>query len=248
MSLLPATNPANVFFETQLIEEAPAKPYREGRRLGNRITCGVPVAYDLAALYADVGRELPFEVRTQLDQHEFWLLRLVCTLHIEPGSAVSWADFAVTFAHHPEIPQTAVILNEIGTTVIVLVDPADPPIAYDLYPKQVTDKVQVEHTVEISPSLKFGEISVSPGKDALTLKYEKLYPRITAHGKRESEIYWRFTPGTGSKVEEGIKEMDVIVRKRQGVAVQGTIRITGRGRRWGIIPDPVALDRQQFYF
>ena len=248
MSLLPATNPANTLFETQLIEEAPSDPHRKGRRLGNRITCGVPVAYDLAALYADMDRQLPFEVRTQLDQYQFWLLRLVCTLHSEPGSAVSWADFAVTFAHRPEIPEMAVILSEIGTIAIVLVDPAEPPIAYDLYPKRVTDKAQVEHTVEISPSLEFGEISVGLGKDALTLKYEELHPRITAYGKRESEIYWRFAPGTGNKVEEGIKEMDVIVRKRRGAAVQGTIRIKGRGWRWGIIPDPVAIDRQQFYF
>jgi hypothetical protein len=235
---IPSTDPTKVLFETQLVEESDRGATRTGQQLGNRVTFGIPSIYDLAALFEESGKKLPFDFRNQLGDYELRLIRLVCTLHVEPRSAVSWIEIHVA-------------LNEEGLTSpggIAVGDPADPPLVYDLYPIAVTDKVQVEHLTKIAPTLKFKEVEAAVGEDALTLRYERLEPRITAFGKGEQAAYWKFTPGSADRVSEGIKEMDLIVRKRRGTRGRATIRIQGRGRRWGIFPESVSNSDQQFHF
>lgn len=235
LEMIPAADPNQVLFEARLIEESDAGPTRDGQRLGSRVSFGVPSIHDLAALFADSGKTLPYDFKTQLAQYEFQLVRLVCTLHVAPRSEVSWIEIHMALADDGAPPRG-----------IATADPADPPLVYDLYPIAVTDKVQVDHCTKIAPTLKFKEVQASIGEDALTLRYERLEPKITAFGKGEQASYWRFTPGLEDRVPAGIKEMDLIVRKRRGTKVRATVRIQGRGRRWGIFPDPVSDNDQQF--
>jgi hypothetical protein len=237
---IPGADPNQLLFETRLIEEAEesyAGPTRDGQRLGSRVSFGMPAIHDLAALFTDGGKQLPYDFKTQLAKYEFQLVRLVCTLHVAPRSEVSWIEIHVALAEDGAAPPRGIATG----------DPADPPLVYDLYPMAVTDKVQVEHSTKIAPTLKFKEVQASIGEDALTLRYERLEPRITAFGKGEPTSYWRFTPGLNNHVPAGIKEMDMIVRKRRGTRVCATVRIQGRGRRWGIFPDPVSDNDQQFH-
>lgn len=235
--LIQPADPDAVAFETQMTEDPSAPVTRDGRRLGNRITFGEPVVHDLEALWALMGSGPPFEVRGQLAAYEFWLVRLVCTLHLADNSAVSWFEVRVRFAD-----------DGAGARSALASDPADPPVAYDLFPLHVTDEVELEHTNKISPSFKFQNVTASLGEDALTLRYRRLEPRITAFGKLESSIYWRFTPGAQSEVAEGIKEMDVIVRRRRKRRVAATVLVEGRGRKWGLLPAPVEISDCRFSF
>lgn len=237
MKTLPAADPRKVLFETRLVEEDISEPRRDGRLLGSRITFGEPAVYDLAQLVKEAGGDPGFEIRSQLDRYEFRLVRLVSTLHVEPRSALSWLEIHVTLAP---------ARRRLGNGGLLTEDPADPPIAYDLYPLQVVDKVQVEHTAKISASFKFNEVTASLGEDALAVRYERLEPKITAYGKRETAVYWRCLPGTSREVAAGVREMDLIVRKSRGVPVRATILAKGGGRQWGIFPDPVAVEGQQF--
>lgn len=237
---IPSADPIRLLFETQLLEEneeSYAGPSRDGQRLGSRVSFGMPSVHDLAALFADDGKQLPYDFKTQLAQYEFQLVRLVCTLHVAPRSEVSWIEIHVALAEDGAGPPRRITPG----------DPADPPLVYDLYPMAVTDQVQVDHSMKIAPTLKFKEVEASIGEDALTLRYERLEPRITAFGKGEQTSYWRFTPGLADQVPPGIKEMDMIVRKRRGTRVRATVRIHGRGRRWGIFPGPVSDNDQQFH-
>lgn len=237
MKTIPAADPTKILFETRLIEEEEGEPMRGGRRLGSRISFGEPRVYDLAQLIQETGLDPGYEIRSQLDRYEFRLVRLVATLHAEPRSAVSWLEVHVALAPAREQP---------GRGGVVTMDPADPPIAHDLYPLQVVDKAQVEHTAKISPSFKFKEVEVGLGEDSLTLRYERLEPKITAYGKRETAVYWRYTPGTAREVAGGVREMDLVVRRPRGVPVRATILAKGSGRQWGIFPEPVAIEGQQF--
>ena len=150
---------------------------------------------------------------------------------------MSWIEIHVALADDCTVPPGSIAIG----------DPADPPLVYDLYPMAVTDKTQVEHCTKIAPSLKFKDFEASIGEDSLTLRYERLEPKITAFGKGEQASYWRFTPGLDDGVPAGIKEMDLIVRKRREARVRATVRIEGRGRRWGIFPEPVSDNDQQFH-
>jgi hypothetical protein len=106
--------------------------------------------------------------------------------------------------------------------------------------------VEIERTAKISPAFKFMDVSVSVGESSLVTKYVRLEPKITAYGKRESSPYWRYTPGSGSEVVGGVREMDVIVRRPRGVPVKAAIVAQGNGRQWGIFADPVGVRRQGF--
>jgi hypothetical protein len=256
MPILTGSDPARVLFETQLVEEDtgdPSDPYRKQRRTGNRITCNEPVAYDLLAAYRATNREPAFEIVCQLDQYEFWLLRLSCTLHPDALSYISSFDVNVSFVYPSALPPAALMLNPAGLTLLSQADPSVPfeyPIAYTLYPELIVDEVEVEHTREISPELEFGEVvSVKlSGKEAVTTKYKKMYPRIRAYGKRRGECYWRFTPGNGNKVEEGDKDLDLIVRKRRGALVRAEVAIEGQGWQFGVFPKDIPADKRQVYF
>jgi hypothetical protein len=237
MNTLPAADPRNILFETRLVEEEDGEPRGDGRRLGSRVSFGEPAVYDLLSLAKETGADPGFEIRSQLDRYEFRLVRLISTLHVEPRSAVGWLEIHVALAPAPSGAERGGVLAD---------DPADPPIAYDLYPLQVVDKVQVEHTAKISPSFQFKEITASLGEDALTVRYERLEPRITAYGRRETTPYWRYTPGTARDVAGGVREMDLIVRRPRGVPVRATILAKGSGRQWGIFPAPVTIEGQQF--
>lgn len=237
MILIPPADPGRIQFETELIEQAgPAS--RTGQRLGNRISFGEPRVHDLAELCREGVVAAALEWRREGGAHEFWLLRLVCTLHPCADAKVDW--FEVHIALREARPG--------GLAGIDTSDPADPPLVHDLYPSAVADTVQVEHTARIAPSLKFMEVTASPGEDSLALRYRQLEPRITAFGRLEPEAYWRFTPGAGTSVAEGIKEMDLIVRRRRGTRVAATVRVEGRGRRWGVFPRPPQPDDQRFEF
>jgi hypothetical protein len=235
MAEIPSAKAAGVRFEINLLEEADGTR-RSGLRRGNRISFGAPAIYDLLALLAANGAEVPYDLRRERDRYEFWLLRLACTLHPSPGSALSWFDLQVAL----EEAAAGTGLDE--------TDPADPPLAYDLYPSEVTDKVRVQHTARIAPRLEFEEVTASLGEDALTLRYQRLEPRITAFGKREQRAYWRFAPGAGHHVAEGIKEMDLIVRRRRGTRVRATLLVAGRGLLWGVLTNPPQLADQRFEF
>ena len=247
MPLLAAPNPAHPWFNTQ-IEEGPGEPERTGRRLGDRISIGEIVAYDLVQQYAAIKRPLQLDVRGQIDRFEFLVLQFVCTLHPDNLSGVSWFDFMVSFAYPTEVPRSARLLTQVSPVARVLTDVGAPPIAYDLYPSEVSDAVQTEHTVKISPELKFGEVATIAGEDAVTLKFQKLYPRISAHGRRDSEIYWRYMPGSDDSVPSGDKDMAVIVRRQRGIPVLGSIRVRGRGWRYGIVPDAGEREYWTFLF
>jgi hypothetical protein len=240
---IPAADPTRVRFTTELIEQADAvggealpletsEAVRgEGLRHGNRISFGDPAVHDLAALWRESPGGLPQDLRRQSGSYEFWLLRLVCTLHPSPGSAVDWFELHIA-------------LGDVRPDA----DPADPPLVYDLYPTAVTDRVEVRHTAKLAPSLEFMAAKASLGEDALTLCYQRLEPRITAFGRLEQEAYWRFAPGAGAQVSEGIKEVDLVVRRRRGARVQANVTVKGRGRWWGVFANPPQVSDQRFEF
>lgn len=223
---IPAAHADRVFFETQLVEEGQGEARRDGRRVGSRLTFGEPAIYDLVDLMKAQGSEPGFEITSQLDRYEFLLLRLVTTLHVASNAAVSW------FEVHVELGGSGVAGHD--------------PIVHDLYPLLVEDKVELERTAKISPSLKFMDVAVSLGEGSVATKYVRLDPKITAYGKRESKAYWSFTPGSGSEVAGGIKEMDLIVRRFRAIPAHATIFAKGIGRQWGIFENDVNLEHQRF--
>jgi len=237
--IIERASPSQVQFETRLSEQVSATAERGeggGRGRGNRLTCGVPRIFDLADLYAGLDKAPSPELAKEMESHEFWLVRLVFTLHDARSSAVSWLEFHVALDYLVGTPDGAAPAF-----------PSSSPIVHDLFPLRETDKVKAKRTNQLSAKLTFEPIAEGSAESALVLEYERLIPIITAYGKRESAVYWRFLPGAaGNAVQPGIKEMDMIVRRDPGRRVQCTIEVRGAGRRWGLFPDSVAPAERTF--
>ncbi len=250
MTLIPALDSEQILFETHVKEESPSEPHRKGLHVGNRLTCALPVALDLIEFYAESNQQLPPDIKLQTQEYEFWLLRLGWTLHPASHASVDWVEFRVETGYYTFIPASIPrnhLLRHFDETISSPDAGIGLPVAYDLYPVKVTDEKQIEQTVKLSPSLKFQGVSVSPGEAGIAVKYKQLCPKITAYGGGEAEFYWRFLPGTGDTVEEGFKEMDVILKKKRNTIVGGKILMKGKGTKWGIIPDNEEPEATMFY-
>ena len=246
MPELVSANPSDVIFESHLV--ANAGTTREKQSIGSRVTCGRPIAYNLLELYAAKEETLPANIRLELETYDFWLIRMVCTLHEKRGSSIADMRFKVDFIY--ESPSDADILLNHGIKDVSLPETVvgDMPMAYDLSPADVKDETAVTATSTITANFSFGDIGTELGKDEVTLNYKQHKPRITAFGKHESHIYWRFRPGNARAVETGIKEMDAIIRKHRDAPVKGQIHVEGRGRQWGIFRTTATYRGHEFYF
>jgi hypothetical protein len=245
MAMLPSADPNQVLFETQIVEEN-GVVMRDGNRLGNRVTFGEPYACDLAAYFAAEKRQLAYPITDQLGSYDFWLLRLVCTLHPSGRLRVRWFELQVNLVYPPALPQNARMLNRKGATLLSS-SRSEQPTVFALYPSKVVDEVDIEHTVEISPELQIAPYKLA-GKDAITAKYKQVHPKLRAFHDGPSRCYWRFEPGKSRGVEEGDRELDLVVRKRRGTLARAEIAISGEGWEFGIFPQPLSADPQHLYF
>ena len=231
---IPSADLEQQWFETFLID--PPRGENGGdRRRGNRVSFGLPMTRSLELLLSDAGIKPPFEIRLQQERYDFWLIRLVCSLHPAQGSTMRWLEVKVE-------------LSDVPAGELTMIDTADPPLVFDLSPENVSTPVTVERRASISPEIEFKSVSAAVGEVGLILKYQQLKPQIIAFGKRESAAYWRYTPGTEGNVPEGIKEMDLIVRRRKNTQTRVTVTVDGRSQGWGIFPAPLQLDDQRFTF
>lgn len=135
------------------------------------VTIGEPVWWNVAQVYREEGKPLPASISLLLRDADFFVVRLACSFRLGRDTRVEWARFSA-------------YLRPRNTA-------APQPIAFDLHPLEVYDKVQRDVHVAVSPSLKFAQATeVSLGEVALQIQYNELVPVITAAGAQESSFSW----------------------------------------------------------
>ncbi len=156
----------------QAVEERRMKVVRGGAKLPVPVvTLGQPQWWNLADLAQEKGETLPAELSLLLRDADFYLLLLACSFRPERGSHVEWARF------------TAYLRPKVGQ---------ESPIAFDLYPREIYDETKTDVKVSIAPSLKFADVSLSPGEVVTTLEFRKLEPVVIGYGVLESVPNWDF--------------------------------------------------------
>lgn len=154
------------------------------------------------------GGALP---RVSLGKPDWWSDQAVLgkTWH-PPDGGQRYGLVRFKFSLRPEAYQK---IDKADFTVRLLPAGGGPnPVAYDVYPQQITTPRDSSVKIGLGPSLSFGEVEGSLGSVETTLDTTSVVPVITASGLGESTIRWTFDHQrdhllTGSRVVYALIEL-----------------------------------------
>jgi hypothetical protein len=174
------------------------------------VSIGQPETWSLGDLYAP--NELHPLLRTKADEADFYLVRFSCSFRPQRKQrGVEWARFLVRL-----LPDRL----------------AQQPVAYDLYPREVTYEAKRDVKVTLGPSLKFQEVEAKLGEVGFGLQYPELQPAISASGIGEAIPSWDYEEAKGLKVL-GSKWMHLLLKVPQGMeTVRATLDVAADIRVW----------------
>ncbi|HET9782745.1 MAG TPA: hypothetical protein VFR33_13315 [Candidatus Dormibacteraeota bacterium] len=133
------------------------------------------------------------EIRSQLRDWDFWVIRLACTFNPVTGAPFTWARFIASLAVDGEMPATA----------------------FAMHPERVDQAVKTTVGLSFSPTLTFKEAQVNLGKVERQLEYPELEPLVVAYGFGESTPSWKFEPARGISLQ-GAKWMHLVAKVPKG--------------------------------
>jgi hypothetical protein len=107
---------------------------------------------------------------------EALVVRFACSLRADPHTTVQWARFGVALE------------DAAGD--------APAPIASDLFPLHVSEHVEQDVTITVSPHLKFATLEGSLGKAEIAFRVREIRPVVIAWGAQESEFGWDLHPAS----------------------------------------------------
>ncbi len=174
------------------------------------VTLGQPQEWNLASLAREKGESLPAELSVHLHEADFYLLQLACSFRPEADSEVTNARFVTH------------LRPKVGSA---------PPVALDLFPREIYDESQTDVKVKIAPSLKFAafqgaSVEGGVGEVMTTIEFKKLEPVVIAFGLLESTPGWNFQAHRLYPLR-GAKFCYLIVKKpRSAQAVRLIVEIT----------------------
>ena len=96
--------------------------------------------------------------------------------------------------------------------------------AFDLYPKDIKIKEEVEKAIGITPEGKFKDVGLKLGSYNTIVKFTRLRPEITAFGEGEHSFYWIYSSLENDGVLPGTKHALIILKVPHGTQqVRGEI-------------------------
>jgi hypothetical protein len=211
--------------------DGPLDPVEDDARRGRgelvgvdalRVTIGQPVGWSVSDAYRRDGRPLPGDFASLLGSDDAVVLAFACTFRIPPGAAVEFAEF----------------------TVALSAGSGAAPIAFDLFPLQVTHEVRHNVRVALAPSLRFTElVEITPGEVAVELGYDEIVPSVEALGVREAEFGWRLSRSKAQPLA-ATNAFYAVVRLGHGIAaISGTCELQADVRQGRLLLPAVRLPR-----
>jgi hypothetical protein len=155
------------------------------------VTLGQPQWWSLARLAREKGESLPAEMALSLGESDFFLLQLAFSLLPHRDERVIWARFDI------DLQPSA---NDL------------PPLAFDLYPREIYDEVESDRQIAIEPSLSFATFEAKLGKALTTIHFRKLEPVVVGYGLLQSHCGWDYQR-SHQKPLTGIQVGYLIVKK-----------------------------------
>jgi hypothetical protein len=168
------------------------------------VSIGAPQSWPLHDLFRARGERLPPEIALLAEASDFWLVRLACSFRPRRQVRVDWARFGVT-------------LHGAGQ--------AADPVAFDLYPKDISVERRGNVKVGLTPKLKLSDLEVELGEAVLDFQYDRLEPLITGSGVLQANPAWEFEPARGHPLT-GSRFMHLVVKcPRGGEGVRASFHV-----------------------
>lgn len=168
---------------------------------GPAVTFGVPQSWNLMSLLRETNQSLPPDMLLHAKDADFYLVELAVSFRPQQNATINWSQFVAYL--RPE---------KTG---------AGYPIAYDLFPKALTDEKQSEIKLAISPEIKFSEIEFKAGELSTLIEYKRLTPIVTGYGLLESTPTWEFQNHSNHPLQ-GCRACYLIIKKPKA---SGAVRV-----------------------
>lgn len=179
------------------------------RNQKNRVAVGVPYFENLVSRLNNKHEEIPYEIRQMMDQYDFHFVSLSCSFWPDSHAKFTWARFGIA-------------LNAKSKSGEPL---AEKPIAYDIFPSDVTSQIKYSRETKFEAGLKFsfGPATVDPvsGSSTKTEEYLVYEPEIFAFGLRRSEVAWNFSSTKEKSLYGNKKDLLIIVRAPKDSKITG---------------------------
>jgi hypothetical protein len=183
------------------------------------IRVGEPAVFDAVAYAAAAGETLDAGTRLQLEESEFFLVRL--PLNIRPRERIDVRYLAVE----------CYLEGTPGT-----------PICWSMTPERVEQEINASTHASVNSELKVGVATVGASGSA-SADYVIYQPSIVAFGIGRDDAAWEFEPTQGRKLR-GVQLLHLVVKSPRGGAGQGRVVIRADVIERGFIWNTKAYDRR----
>lgn len=164
------------------------------------------------------------DVKKLMEANDFHLLSLSCSFLPDIDCKFTWAQLGIRLEAS----------DNQGTTL------AEKPIAWNLFPVEVTSPVNYTDGLSISPELSFkvGELGVDGKLFSVTSekKWISYQPQLFSFGYRTSNIAWQFRETQKKDVRGDVRDLLVIILAPQESRIKGEFKLSAevnfRGAIW----------------
>lgn len=176
----------------------------------NRVAVGEPYYEDLISILKRQKQEIPHEIQKSLDFYDFHFVSLSCSFLPDNRCRFVWARFGV------ELRATFKETNE---------SLKKRPIAYDMFPDEVTTTIKYSRDIHISPKIKFDigviKTDLQMGEGSNQKEFLFYEPQVIAFGIGRPTVVWQFQSTMGRGVWGNKRDLILIVKTPKNSKVKG---------------------------
>ncbi len=198
----------------------------------NRITVGQPYLENLISRMQAKNEEISYEVKRLAEKnYDFHFVALTCGFEPDKDCKFEWGRFGVE-------------LYAVDSKTEEPVSTSPAPIAYSLFPDNISNEIKVKRELGITPELKLNIFQVEAGVSGSASKTEEYFfyqPQITTVGLTTPKVAWNFK-STRERTVEGDKKLQLIIQTPKGTKIKGKFllgaEVSSSVSKW--LPVPVS--------
>lgn len=195
----------------------------------NKVSVGEPYYENLMTMIFREKQEIPDDIIQMIKDFDFHFISLNCSFEPDKRCKLMWARFGV---------RLKAISRETNKELEIR------PIAYDMFPDEITAEIKCSTEVNIDSQLKFDldmlKTLANLGRSEHSQKEFLIYePEIYASGLRTSNVAWTFNATTEKGLWGNKRNLLLIIKTPKNSRVKGTFLLSGEVDTENILKIPL---------
>jgi hypothetical protein len=176
----------------------------------NRVAVGQPYKENLISRMQETNEEISHEIKKLSDKYDFHFVSMTCVFKPDTDCKFDWAGLGI---------ELYAIDSKTGQHQASSIS----PIAYSLFPDEVSSEIKTKREISVTPELRFNilslqsRVSTSTNKTQEYIVYE---PQIVSFGLNTSSVAWDFK-STKEKAVLGDKRLQLVIQTPRDTKVKG---------------------------